>query len=57
MIKKKIFKSSVTCCAFHPSNGQILATGSTDFKCRIFSTFTSDVDGEEATFCILCIRL
>jgi len=44
MIKKK-FKSTVLCCAFHPTNGQLLATGSTDFKCRVFSTFASDVDG------------
>ena len=42
-IRKKI-KSTVLCCAFHPSNGQLLACGSSDFKCRIFSTFTSDVD-------------
>lgn len=43
MIKKK-FKSSVSCVAFHPNNGQILATGSTDFRCRVYSTFTSEVD-------------
>lgn len=45
MVKKK-FKSTVLCCSFHPSNGQLLATGSSDFKCRIYSTFTSDVDNE-----------
>lgn len=44
MIKKK-FKSTVLCCAFHPTNGQLLATGSSDFKCRVFSTFATDVDG------------
>lgn len=44
MIKKK-FKSTVLCCAFHPSNGQLLATGCADFKCRIVSTFATDVDG------------
>ena len=43
IIKKK-FKSTVTCVAFHPTNGQLLATGSTDFKCRVYSTFASDVD-------------
>jgi actin related protein 2/3 complex subunit 1A/1B len=43
MVKKK-FKSTVLCCSFHPTNGQLLATGSSDFKCRIYSTFTSDVD-------------
>lgn len=44
MVKKK-FKSTVLCCAFHPSNGQLLATGCADFKCRIYSTFATDVDG------------
>jgi actin related protein 2/3 complex subunit 1A/1B len=44
MIKKK-FKSTVLCCAFHPTNGQLLATGCADFKCRVFSTFAADVDG------------
>ncbi|KAJ1428077.1 WD40-repeat-containing domain protein [Ochromonadaceae sp. CCMP2298] len=44
MVKKK-FKSTVLCCAFHPSNGQLLATGCADFKCRVFSTFGTDVDG------------
>ena len=43
MIRKK-FKSTVLCCAFHPRNGQLLATGSSDFKCRVFSTFASEVD-------------
>ncbi len=43
MVKKK-FKSTVLACAFHPSNGQLLATGGCDFKCRIYSTFTSEVD-------------
>jgi len=44
-IVKKKFKSTVLCCAFHPTNGQLLATGSADFKCRVYSTFTADVDG------------
>jgi len=44
MIKKK-FKSTVLCVAFHPHNGQLLATGCADFKCRVFSTFAADVDG------------
>ncbi len=43
-IHRKI-KSSVICLAFHPKNGQVLATGSTDFKCRIYSTYSADVDG------------
>lgn len=42
-IRKKI-KSTVLCVAFHPTNGQLLAVGSSDFKCRVYSTFTSDVD-------------
>lgn len=46
MIKKK-FKSTVLCCAFHPKNGQLLACGSSDFKCRVYSTFTADVDGTD----------
>jgi actin related protein 2/3 complex, subunit 1A/1B len=45
-IVKKKFKSTVLCCAFHPTNGQLLATGCADFKCRIVSTFVSDVDGD-----------
>ena len=45
-VKKKI-KSTVTCVAFHPKNGQILAAGGTDFKCRVFSTYSADVDGSE----------
>lgn len=44
MIKKK-FKSTVQCVAFHPTNGQLLATGSSDFKCRVYSTFSTNVDG------------
>ena len=43
MVKKH--KSTVLCCAFHPTNGQLMATGSSDFKCRVFSTFDADVDG------------
>lgn len=43
MVKK--FKSTVLCCSFHPSNGQLLATGCADFKCRVFSTFATNVDG------------
>jgi hypothetical protein len=43
MVKKK-FKSTVLCCAFHPQNGQLLATGAADFKCRVYSTFDSSVD-------------
>ena len=47
-IKKKI-KSTVTCVAFHPKNSQVLAAGSSDFKCRVFSTYSADVDGSEVT--------
>ena len=41
---KKHFKSTVLCVAFHPQNSQILACGSSDFKCNVFSVFSSDVD-------------
>lgn len=41
---KKNFKSTVLCVAFHPLNSQILACGSADFKCSVFSVFSSDVD-------------
>jgi actin related protein 2/3 complex subunit 1A/1B len=47
-IKKKI-KSTVTCISFHPTNGQMLATGCSDFKCRIYSTYSSDVDGSNSS--------
>jgi len=26
----------VLCCEFHPTNSQLLATGSSDFRCRIY---------------------
>jgi len=41
MIKKH--KSTVTSVAWHP-NSQLLATGSTDFRCRVFSAFIDDID-------------
>ena len=41
---KKNFKSTVLCVAFHPQNSQILACGCADFKCSVFSVFSSDVD-------------
>lgn len=43
MIKKH--KSTVLCIAWSPCN-QFLVTGSTDFKCRIFSAFIEDTDKE-----------
>jgi actin related protein 2/3 complex subunit 1A/1B len=46
MIKKH--RSTVLCCAWHP-NSQLLATGSTDFRARIFSAFVSDVDPQQNT--------
>eukprot|EP01035_Chromulina_nebulosa_P019078 gene19078-24904_t len=40
----------VSVCSYEPSNdwwnGQLLATGCADFKCRVFSTFSADVDGD-----------
>ncbi|TMW60884.1 hypothetical protein Poli38472_000926 [Pythium oligandrum] len=42
IIKKH--KSTVTDLAWHP-NSQLLVTGSTDLKCRVFSAYIADVDG------------
>ena len=42
IIKKK-HTSSVTCVSWH-SNNWLLATGSSDFKCRIFAANISSVD-------------
>ena len=44
MIKKH--KSTVLCIAWHPSS-QILATGSSDHKCRVFSAFI-DIDDDNS---------
>lgn len=41
MIKKH--KSTVTRCAWSPNN-KLLVTGSTDYKCRIFSAFIEGID-------------
>jgi actin related protein 2/3 complex, subunit 1A/1B len=41
MIKKH--KSTVLCVEWNP-NSQIIATGGTDFKCRVFSAYISRVD-------------
>ncbi|XP_052178624.1 actin-related protein 2/3 complex subunit 1A isoform X4 [Diospyros lotus] len=40
---RKRHESSVTCVAWHPNN-ILLATTSTDGKCRVFSTFIKGVD-------------
>jgi actin related protein 2/3 complex subunit 1A/1B len=42
MVKKH--KSSVLWVAWHPSS-QLLATASSDFRCRVFSAYIPDVDG------------
>jgi actin related protein 2/3 complex subunit 1A/1B len=42
-IKKQI-RSTTLCLDWHPSNA-LLAAGGTDFKCRLFGAFMSDVDG------------
>ena len=42
MIKKH--KSTVTCLSWHP-NSQLLATGSSDLRCRVFSCYVPEVDG------------
>lgn len=44
MIKKH--KSTVLSLAWHP-NSQIVATGSSDFKCRVFSAFVDIVDAAQ----------
>ena len=46
MIKKH--NSSVTTVAWHP-NSQLLCTGGTDFRCRIFSTFIKEIDSNIST--------
>ncbi|ETP38146.1 hypothetical protein F442_14175 [Phytophthora nicotianae P10297] len=43
IIKKH--KSTVTDLDWHP-NSQLLVTGSTDLKCRVFSAYISDIDGQ-----------
>ncbi|CAF2947610.1 unnamed protein product [Rotaria sp. Silwood2] len=47
MIKKKP-KSTVTCIAWHPNN-QLIAVGSCDYRCRIYSAFIKIVDGQAQT--------
>jgi actin related protein 2/3 complex subunit 1A/1B len=42
MVKKH--KSSVLWVSWHP-NSQLLATASSDFRCRVFSAYIPDVDG------------
>ena len=44
MIKKH--RSTVTCLDWHPCS-QLIATGSSDFKCRVISAYVSDVDAAE----------
>mmetsp|Transcript_24731 Transcript_24731/g.74208 ORF Transcript_24731/g.74208 Transcript_24731/m.74208 type:complete len:357 (-) Transcript_24731:45-1115(-) len=46
MIKKH--KSTVLSLAWHP-NSQIVATGSSDFRCRVFSAHVAAVDGEQTS--------
>lgn len=40
---KKPIRSTVTCLDWHPNN-VLLAAGSTDFKCRVFSAYQKEVD-------------
>merc|ERR1719348_245594 len=42
-ISKKPIRSTVTCLDWHPNN-VLLAAGSTDFKCRVFSGYQKEVD-------------
>lgn len=50
MVKKH--KSTVLWVAWHP-NSQLLATASSDFRCRVFSAYIPEVDGQgvEAVVC------
>jgi len=40
---KKPIRSTITCLDWHPNN-VLLAAGSTDFKCRVFSGYQKEVD-------------
>jgi actin related protein 2/3 complex subunit 1A/1B len=42
----KKHKSTVLCLAWHP-NSEFLATGSSDFKCRVFSAFVRQIDNSQ----------
>ncbi len=44
-IKKQI-KSTTLCLDWHPNN-IIIAAGGTDFKCRLFGAYVSEVDGPQ----------
>jgi len=46
----KKHKSTVLCVAWHP-NSEFLATGSSDFKCRVFSAHIAGPDGASPTPC------
>jgi len=39
--------STITTVAYHPTDNLLMATGSTDFHARLFSTFLKDVDAKE----------
>eukprot|EP00761_Pharyngomonas_kirbyi_P012039 gb/GECH01012066.1/.p1 GENE.gb/GECH01012066.1/~~gb/GECH01012066.1/.p1 ORF type:complete len:357 (+),score=86.64 gb/GECH01012066.1/:1-1071(+) len=45
VIKKH--KSTVLNVAWHPTSPTILATASSDFKCRVFSAFIKEIDSKE----------
>ncbi|CAF4879136.1 unnamed protein product, partial [Rotaria socialis] len=47
MIKKRP-KSTVTAVAWHPNN-QLIAVGSCDYRCRLYSAFVRVVDGQPQT--------
>jgi len=40
---KKPIRSTITCIDWHPNN-VLLATGSTDFKLRVFSTYIKEIE-------------
>lgn len=43
---KKPHKSTILSVAWHPSDNTIVATASSDFKCRLFSCYIKEVDGK-----------
>lgn len=44
---KKSIKSTITCLDWHPDN-ILLATGSTDYKVRLFSAYVREVDQDKS---------
>jgi len=43
---KKPHKSTILSVAWHPTDNTVVATASSDFKCRLFSVYIKEVDGK-----------